>query len=62
MELPEETEPCKEGDHGKFEVSARDGWARIGELHTSTHMLDTPTLLPVVNPNLQTITPADLWE
>jgi 7-cyano-7-deazaguanine tRNA-ribosyltransferase len=62
MELPEEAEPCKEGDHGKFEVSARDGWARIGELHTSTHMLDTPTLLPVVNPNLQTVTPADLWE
>ncbi|HIC75241.1 MAG TPA: hypothetical protein EYO98_01330, partial [Candidatus Poseidoniales archaeon] len=60
MELPEETEPCKEGDHGKFEVTDRDGWARIGILHTSTDMLDTPTLLPVVNPNILTVKPSEM--
>ena len=62
MELPEETEPCKEGDHGKFEVTDRDGWARIGILHTSTEMLDTPTLLPVVNPNILTVKPSEMWD
>ena len=47
-----EAKPCRDGDHGKFEVKSGDGWARLGLLHTSTHMLKTPTLLPVVNPNI----------
>lgn len=55
-------EPCRDGDHGRFEVKVRDGWARLGVLHTSTHKLNTPTLLPVVNPNIQTIPPSELWE
>ncbi|MDP6742164.1 MAG: tRNA guanosine(15) transglycosylase TgtA [Candidatus Thalassarchaeaceae archaeon] len=54
--------PSREGDHGKFEVKSSDGWARLGLLHTSTHMLATPTLLPVVNPNIQTISPREMWD
>ena len=57
-----EAKPCRDGDHGKFEVKSGDGWARLGLLHTSTHMLKTPTLLPVVNPNIQTITPKEMWD
>ena len=53
---------CREGDHGKFEVKSSDGWARLGIFHTSTHMLATPTLLPVVNPNIQTISPKEMWD
>lgn len=53
--------PCREGDHGKFEVKSSDGWARLGLFHTSTHMLATPTLLPVVNPNILTISPKEMW-
>jgi 7-cyano-7-deazaguanine tRNA-ribosyltransferase len=62
QEEAEQPEPCKEGDHGKFEVLARDGWARVGEFHNSTHTLTTPALLPVINPNIQTIPPAEIWE
>ncbi len=54
--------PCRDGDHGKFEVKSSDGWARLGLFHTSTHMLATPTLLPVVNPNIQTISPKEMWD
>ena len=63
-DLPVPVEPvaCKEGDHGKFEVSVRDGLARIGRLHTGTHILETPTLLPVVNPNILTVTPREMWD
>ena len=56
------SQPCREGDHGKFEVRSSDGWARLGIFHTSTHMLGTPTLLPVVNPNIQTISPEEMWD
>ena len=62
MGVPAEPVPCKEGDHGKFEVSVRDGLARIGRLHTDTHILETPTLLPVVNPNILTVTPREMWD
>ncbi len=62
MELSEEPDPCSEGDHGKFELTARDGLARIGQLHTNSHILETPTLLPVVNPNILTIPPREMWE
>ncbi len=54
--------PCREGDHGKFEMINRDGWARLGKLHTSTHILNTPCLLPVINPNIRTVEPRELWE
>ena len=45
-----------------FEVITRDGAARIGRLHTAHGHLNTPTLLPVVNPNLRTIEPREMWE
>ena len=43
-----------------FEVLARDGLARIGRLKTPHGTLDTPALLPVINPKLTTISPAQL--
>ena len=55
-------EPCREQDLGLFEVIARDGAARIGRLHTAHGHLNTPALLPVVNPNLRTIEPREMWE
>ncbi|MBN17356.1 MAG: hypothetical protein CMB37_04270 [Euryarchaeota archaeon] len=57
-----EPTPCRDGDHGKFEITNRDGWARLGKFHTSTHVLETPCLLPVINPNIRTVEPRELWE
>ena len=54
--------PCKEIDWGKFEVTARDGCARIGRIHTAHGMLETPALLPVINPNIRTIEPREMWD
>ena len=54
--------PCRDGDHGKFEMTERDGWARLGKLHTSTHVLNTPCLLPVINPNIRTVEPREMWD
>ena len=53
-------EPCKESDIGKFEIVARDGCARIGKMHTAHGVLDTPALLPVINPNIRTIEPREM--
>ena len=55
-------EPCREQDLGLFEVVVRDGAARIGRLHTLHGSLQTPALLPVINPNLRTIEPREMWE
>lgn len=55
-------DPCREQDLGMFEVTHRDGAARIGRLHTKHGAITTPMLLPVVNPNLRTIEPRDMWE
>jgi 7-cyano-7-deazaguanine tRNA-ribosyltransferase len=54
--------PCKESDRGKFEVTARDGCARIGRIHTAHGILETPALLPVINPNIRTIEPREMWD
>ena len=54
--------PCREGDEGLFEVTVRDGRARLGKLHTAHGILDTPTLLPVINPNIRTIEPREMWD
>ncbi len=43
-------------------MTDRDGWARLGKLHTATHVLNTPCLLPVINPNIRTVEPRELWE
>ncbi|MGB1233640.1 MAG: tRNA guanosine(15) transglycosylase TgtA, partial [Poseidonia sp.] len=54
--------PCREQDHGRFEVTQRDGRARLGRLHTKHGVLETPALLPVVNPNIRTIEPRVMWD
>lgn len=54
--------PCREQDHGRFEVTQRDGRARLGRLHTKHGILETPALLPVVNPNIRTIEPRVMWD
>lgn len=43
-----------------FELKERDGLARICELTTRHGRVTTPALLPVVNPNYLTITPAEM--
>ncbi len=53
--------PCREQDQGKFEITNRDGQARLGKLHTSHGILETPCLLPVINPNIRTIEPSEMW-
>lgn len=54
--------PCREQDRGKFEITDRDGRARIGRLHTDHGILETPALLPVINPNIRTIEPREMWD
>ncbi len=43
-----------------FELKDRDGLARIGILSTPHGRIETPTLLPVINPNQITISPAEM--
>lgn len=45
-----------------FELKHRDGLARIGILETAHGKIETPTLLPVINPNQITISPKDMKE
>jgi len=54
--------PCRESDEGLFEVTVRDGRARLGKLYTKHGVLDTPALLPVINPNIRTIEPREMWD
>ena len=58
----EDPKPCREQDKGKFEIVNRDGRARIGRLHTEHGILETPALLPVINPNIRTIEPREMWD
>ncbi|MDD3398372.1 MAG: tRNA guanosine(15) transglycosylase TgtA [Candidatus Methanomethylophilaceae archaeon] len=44
-----------------FEILRRDGMARIGLLDTASGKLETPALLPVINPKLNTVTPQELY-
>ena len=53
---------CREKDNGRFEIIARDGQARLGKLHTAHGILETPCLLPVINPNIRTIEPREMWD
>ena len=62
MDLDREPVPCRPQDWGKFEITKRDGAARIGKFHTRHGVITTPMLLPVVNPNLRTIEPREMWE
>jgi 7-cyano-7-deazaguanine tRNA-ribosyltransferase len=45
-----------------FEIIRRDGLARIGKLETPHGQLETPALLPVVNPRLVTVPPRELHD
>ncbi len=57
-----EPAPCREADTGLFEVTSRDGRGRLGRLHTAHGILETPALLPVINPNIRTIEPREMWD
>lgn len=59
---PSAPAPCRPQDLGAFELTQRDGAARLGRLHTRHGLLTTPALLPVVNPNLRTIAPRRMWD
>ncbi len=43
-----------------FEITHKDICSRIGRLQTSHGTVETPTIMPVVNPNIQSIKPAEL--
>jgi 7-cyano-7-deazaguanine tRNA-ribosyltransferase len=45
-----------------FEIHNRDLSARIGRVATKSGTFETPTLLPVINPNLQLISPKEMAE
>ena len=45
-----------------FEINKRDGLARLGRIKTKHGILDTPTLLPVVNPKILTLSMKELKE
>ena len=62
MTVRPDPQPCQNHDLGKFEILVRDGSARIGRLYTKHGILNTPMLLPVVNPNIRTIEPREMWE
>ncbi|MDG6220771.1 MAG: tRNA guanosine(15) transglycosylase TgtA [Candidatus Thermoplasmatota archaeon] len=43
-----------------FEIKQRDGLARLGVMQTAHGLVETPTLLPVINPNQMDITPSEI--
>ncbi len=43
-----------------FELLYRDGMGRTGILHTKYHDIETPVLMPVVNPNQMLISPSEM--
>ena len=46
-----------------FEIVRRDGMARLGKFTTTAgRELETPALLPVVNPKIKTVTPRELYD
>ena len=45
-----------------FEIIERDLLARVGRLKTKSGKVETPILLPVVNPNVQPIPPKEMLE
>ncbi len=45
-----------------FEILHKDICGRIGRLETSHGMVETPAIMPVVNPNIQTIKPSELCD
>src|SRR4030042_1390970 len=45
-----------------FETKEKDMLARIGKLKTKSGTVETPLLFPVINPNIQLVTPRRLKE
>ncbi len=45
-----------------FEIVRRDGLARIGRFQTRAGVVETPALLPVVNPKIFTVSPRELYD
>lgn len=43
-----------------FEILQKDAAGRIGRLTTPHGVVETPTIMPVVNPNIQTIKPSEM--
>ncbi|HNZ88056.1 MAG TPA: tRNA guanosine(15) transglycosylase TgtA [Methanofastidiosum sp.] len=43
-----------------FEIKAKDGLGRIGKLKINKKSIETPTLMPVINPNKIVIAPKDM--
>ena len=58
----DDPQPCRDKDLGKFEITNRDGQARLGKIHTKHGIVQTPCLLPVINPNIRTIEPREMWD
>ena len=44
----------------QFEIVAKDVMGRIGRLTTPSGTIETPTVLPVINPNIQIIKPSEM--
>lgn len=45
-----------------FELLRRDGLARICRFETASGSIETPALLPVVNPKINTVSPRELYD
>ena len=45
-----------------FELVKKDGLSRICKLTTASGSIETPALLPVINPKINTVTPRELKE
>jgi len=45
-----------------FEIIRRDGLARIGKLEINGKVIETPALLPVINPKISTVTARELYD
>ncbi|MGE4577364.1 MAG: tRNA-guanine(15) transglycosylase, partial [Candidatus Methanomethylophilaceae archaeon] len=45
-----------------FELLRRDGLARICRFETASGSIETPALLPVVNPKINTVPPKELHD
>ncbi len=43
-----------------FEIIQKDAAGRIGRLTTPHGVVETPTIMPVINPNIQTIKPSEM--
>jgi len=44
----------------RFDIIHKDAAGRIGRLKTPHGVVETPTVMPVINPNLQTIKPSEM--